>query len=237
MIDYRRIYREEAERYNALVTREDVEGNLLPAIESIRNLRGCNVIELGAGTGRLTRLLIQKANKVIVLDRSGHMLGFAKQNMPMNMLTHCHLSLGDNRCLPIKSALADIVIAGWSLGHMVGWYPTSWQAEIDLILAEMNRALRPGGTAIIIESLGTGRKNPQPPTDDLAAYYNWLESTHDFRSTWIRTDYQFRTRREAMELTRFFFGDEIAAVTASDPLLRLPECSGIWWLDKSLEGT
>ena len=35
---------------------------------------------------------------------------------------------------------------------------------------------------------------------------------------------------EAEELTRFFFGDELAARVVEKEWLILPECTGIWWL-------
>lgn len=232
MIDYRRIYLEEAERYAALVSREDAEGNLLPAIESICGLPGLNVVELGAGTGRLTRLLVPIVDGIFAFDRSAHMLSFAQQHMPKEKGARCHFGLGDNRHLPIRSGKADMVIAGWSVGHMVGWYPASWQQQIGLILAGMKRVLRPGGMAIIIETLGTGREDPQPPSEGLAAYYSWLEEAHGFLSTWIRTDYRFHSLQEAVELTSFFFGKEVIAHIRENSY-ELPECTGLWWFENA----
>jgi hypothetical protein len=34
---------------------------------------------------------------------------------------------------------------------------------------------------------------------------------------------------EAEELTRFFFGDELANRIKNEGLLIVPECTGIWW--------
>ena len=54
MPDHPEIYRSQAEGYEALVSREDHLGNLLPAIQKIASLSGKKVVEFGAGTGRLT---------------------------------------------------------------------------------------------------------------------------------------------------------------------------------------
>lgn len=94
----------------------------------------------------------------------------------------------------------------------------------------MKRVLRPGGTAIIIETLGTATETPRPPSSHLADLYSWLETGHGFASSWIRTDYQFVSLREAEELTWFFFGLEMAELVVREKLIILPECTGIWWL-------
>ena len=55
MPDYQAIYQNQAAQYELMVSREDYQGNLLPALNAIRPLAGLDVVELGAGTGRLTR--------------------------------------------------------------------------------------------------------------------------------------------------------------------------------------
>ena len=97
-------------------------------------------------------------------------------------------------------------------------------------MAEMKRVLRPGGTAVIFETLGTGSEEPNPPTETLAAYYAYLENEQGFSTTWIRTDYQFESVSEAGELAGFFFGDDLAAQVTANEWVILPECTGIWWL-------
>jgi hypothetical protein len=96
----------------------------------------------------------------------------------------------------------------------------------------MRRVLRPGGTAIILETLGTGRETPHPPSEALAAYYAMLETDYGFASTWIRTDYRFESQAEAEELTGFFFGAASATTTTEEGYAIVPECTGIWWLTR-----
>ncbi|MCB9422706.1 MAG: methyltransferase domain-containing protein [Ardenticatenaceae bacterium] len=232
MTDFKRIYATQAAAYEQMVAREDYEGNILPALWGIRPFTDQTVIDLGAGTGRLTYLLAPPVHRIIALDISFHMLGVARERLGLADLRRparfVALAAADNRYLPIASQTADIAIIGWSLGHFVGWY-ADWQAQIGQALAEMGRVLRPNGTIIILETLGTGRETPQPPHDGLAAYYNWLENKHGFNSTWIRTDYCFASVDEADALTRFFFGNELADRIRRDNLTILPECTGIWW--------
>jgi ubiquinone/menaquinone biosynthesis C-methylase UbiE len=187
------------------------------------------VVELGAGTGRITRLLAPEVRSIVAFDSSTEMLAVAQREMSKSGLVNWHLGAADNRCLPLRSGLADLAIAGWSLGHSVGWYPDRWRQEIGRALAEMIRVLGPGGTIILLETLGTNRETPRPPTPELAAFFTWLEEVHQFQRSWIRTDYAFASIQEADELTRFFFGDAMAddIVIKGNPIV--PECTGIWW--------
>ena len=57
MPNQEQIYQTEAEQYEALVSREDYQGNIMRALEEIINVDGLDVLDLGAGTGRLAGLL------------------------------------------------------------------------------------------------------------------------------------------------------------------------------------
>lgn len=227
---FQAIYARHADQYDRLVSREDYQGNILRALKTIRPLDALDVVEMGAGTGRLTRLLSPLVRSVRAYDASQHMLDMAAIRLRALELTNCELVVSDHRNLPALSASADLAIEGWSFGHLAWWCAGSWREEIGKALAEMKRVLRPGGMAIIIETLGTGTETPQAPTPYLADFYSWLKTEHSFASTWIRTDYRFESLREAEELTRFFFGAELVDRVAQEGLIMLPECTGIWWL-------
>ena len=226
---FQHIYANSAAQYDALVACEDYQQHLLPALTAIRSLSGLTVVESGAGTGRLTRLLAPYVRTIRAYDASAHMLATATDTLIASGTTNWSLAVADNRRLPEPADSADLVIEGWSFGHAVGWYPDTWQDEVDLMLDEIRRILRPSGTAILLETLGTGHETPTPPTPGLAELYTWLQTQYGFDHTWIRTDYQFSSVPEAVERTRFFFGDTLADHIEREQLLILPECTGIWW--------
>ncbi len=228
MVDFKRIYRQHADRYDALVEREDHEGNILRTIQELVQLEDADVVELGAGTGRITRLLLPKVRSIAALDRSMAMLRVAARRLRAEPGAGWQLLQADNRRLPLQTGIADLAIAGWSLGHSLEWYPDSWRQEIDRTLAEMQRMLRPGGAVLLIETLGTGEERPRPPTEGLARYYRLLEESYGFRRAWARTDYAFASPEEAESLVRFFFGDELANRVAAGRWTQLPECTGFW---------
>jgi ubiquinone/menaquinone biosynthesis C-methylase UbiE len=231
MPDYQQIYATQSELYEQLVSYEDYQGNLGRALRQIRPFDGLDVIELGAGTARVTRLLAPVARSMCAFDLSWSMLRTGRAQLAQAGPQNWGLAVSDNRRLAARDGIADVSVAGWSLGHLSAWFPQTWPDEIGQALAQMQRVLRPGGTVIIIETLGTGHTSPRPPHENLAAYYRWLEREHRFASTWIRTDYHFPSLDQATKLTRFFFGDDLADRVLAENLLILPECTGLWWLN------
>jgi ubiquinone/menaquinone biosynthesis C-methylase UbiE len=229
MPNYQMVYQTQASDYDLLVTREDYQNNLGPALRAIHPLTGSIVIEFGAGTGRLTRLIAPLATSILACDVSLHMLQTASLRLQQHHLQNYTLLVADNRKIPIRSQVADIAIAGWTFGHFVGWYPDSWAAEISRVLAEMKRLLRSGGVMIILETMGTGVVFPHPPHAGLAMYYQWLENEHGFATAVVQTDYCFESVAEAERLTRFFFGDALANQVTEQELQIVPEYTGIWW--------
>ena len=226
---FKQIYRDQAHMYERLVAREDQHGNLFEALNDIVPLHGLDIIEFGAGTGRLTRLLAVLAARVLAFDIEPAMLSLAATIMRETGLSGWALALGDNATMPVASSSADLVIEGWSFAHAVAWFPQQWPRRTDAMLTEMQRIVKPGGMAILIETLGTGSRRPQAPTPDLAQLYQHWEDAWGFSRRWIRTDYQFATSQEADELTRFFFGDSLADECLAPGGVTLPECTGIWW--------
>jgi ubiquinone/menaquinone biosynthesis C-methylase UbiE len=224
--DYFDIYAHHAGEYDQLVQREDYEGRLLPALEAIAPFEGRDVVELGAGTGRLTRLLAPHVRSIRAFDSSPAMLEVAARTLTGMGTRNWHVLPADHRHVPAESSSADVVLSGWSLCYLA--LGKDNMDELDRGLAEMERIARHKGALIIIETLGTGADTPTPPLNMLD-YFARLEA-HGFQRSWIRTDYRFRDMEEARRSTLFFFGEEMAGrIIDNGQGCILPECTGIWW--------
>ncbi len=229
MPEHNEIYTRHAGEYQRLVSREDYQGNILRALRAMLPLHGLEAIEMGAGTGRLTCLLAPLARSIVAFDLSAHMLALAKARLQAMRLHNWQLAVGDHRQLAAPAASAGLVISGWSVCYLKSWGGGGWQAQVAQALAEMRRVVRPGGSVILLETLGTGNETPQAPPE-LAPYYDFLEQ-QGFQRDWIRTDYRFPTRAEAEEVSAFFFGAAIAEkFIQADGGVILPECTGVWRL-------
>ncbi len=222
---FQNIYATRAADYDAMVSREDVDGNLLPAVMRAGLTENARVAEFGAGTGRLTRLIAPLVSELAAFETSAHMVQHARLVPARRRLT---LTVADNHSLTLPSGWADVAVEGWSFGHATGWYPDRWKDEVGAALAEMRRVTRPGGAMILLETLGTGSEQLAPPNAALAEFYAWLEHDKGFIREAVRTDYQFQSVDEADRLTRFFFGDELADRIRRESITRLPENTGIW---------
>ena len=142
---------------------------------------------------------------------------------------HASLHRADGAALPIRRVVADLAIAGWVFGHLRHWLPDGWRDAIGRAVSELERTLRPGGTAVVIETLGTGASEPAPPNGALAEYYAWLEDERGYTREVVRTDYRFPSPEEAARVTGFFFGEAFAARVLEERWTTVPECTGVWW--------
>jgi ubiquinone/menaquinone biosynthesis C-methylase UbiE len=227
--DYLRIYDDHASTYDRLVSAEDHPGNLRRAIESLCPLAGAAVLEVGVGTGRVAaQLLAAGCGRLVGVDRAAAMIEVARGKLG----DRAELIVADGRDLQAGEGWADLALAAWVFGHLRHWMPDDWKASVGGALAAMRRALRPGGTLLLVETLGTGRTEPAPPNAELAEYFAWLEGEQGMRRTAIRTDYRFASRAEARELVGFFFGeaalDRLPGRDEPDGTVLLPECTGLW---------
>ncbi|CAN7312955.1 class I SAM-dependent methyltransferase [Paenibacillus sp. LjRoot153] len=220
------IYANQADMYERLVSKQ---ASLYETIQAIIPVEGLDIIDMGAGAGRLTRILAPHAKSIVALDESESMLQITADHLRQSDLHNWRIQVADHRQLPIKDHRADVIVSGWSICYLANSDVDHWEANIHQIIGEIRRVLRPGGTVIIIENFGTGSETPNPP-NFLVNYYKLLESEYGFSHTWIRTDYTFESVDEAETLTRFFFGDVIANKVVSEQLIVLPECAGVWWL-------
>jgi ubiquinone/menaquinone biosynthesis C-methylase UbiE len=224
----RKIYQTDGDRYEALIAREDYLGNIEKALDEIVHVDGLDVLDLGAGTGRLAVMLAPRAKSMRAFDMSEEMLRVCRTRFEASGLSNWKVDVADHRQLPVDDGSADLVVSGWSVSYLAVWNPETWRAELEKWLGEMKRVLRRGSFIVLFESLGTGNESPIQ-LEHLKAYYPWLDEA-GFQNKWIRTDYKFVSVEEAEELSRFFFGDELGDKVKGNKWVVLPECTGVWWL-------
>ncbi|MEO3788507.1 class I SAM-dependent methyltransferase [Actinocorallia sp. B10E7] len=104
---------------------------------------GGRVLDVGCGTGYLTRLLSRLAGPtgaVTGLDLSPSMIDYARKHAPAN----CSYVVAPGQDMPFEEASFDVVVSSLAVHHI----PASERAAA---LREMHRVLRPGGRLLIVE--------------------------------------------------------------------------------------
>ena len=222
------IYREGADAYDRLVRAVGILGALPRAIAELASVQGARALDVGCGTGRVARTLLELgAREVVGIDRARAMLDVAARTLPADRVT---LVEGDAREIDLAAlggeGSFDLATAGWCFGHFRSWMPEGWRADVGRALDGMERAVAPGGALFVIETLGTGRTEPRHDVP-LEEYFALLES-RGYARRWIRTDYAFASSDEAAEVLGAFFGEALIARIRAESLARVPECTGIW---------
>ena len=223
------LYNNHADHYDYLVQTEDYQGHLLSTLRELYPIKNSTIVEVGAGTGRITLQLLPYVRQIYAFDLTPAMIQLAHRKLKPFGASAWSLAIADSRTVPISAESVDIAVEGWSFVQIMTWHMESWQQEVGHAIQEMLRIVRPGGIAILIETLGTGETKPNPPARFQPAY-EYFEHEWQFSSRWIRTDYCFSTIEEAYQFVSPAFGEAMVERTyKSGEGIILPECTGIWW--------
>jgi SAM-dependent methyltransferase len=105
------------------------------AVISLLGMRPLRVLDLGAGTGLLTEVLVAAGHEVVAVDPSAEMLGQLRARLPQ-----VETATGDAERVPLPDADVDAVVAG----QAAHWFDPERAAP------ELRRVLRPGGAVGLV---------------------------------------------------------------------------------------
>jgi ubiquinone/menaquinone biosynthesis C-methylase UbiE len=226
--DYDLLFADQAEKYDRFVSAEDHGGNLLPALRRLGRLnREQAVADLGTGTGRIAFLVAPIVRHVYGIEPVGGMRSFAELKKKKLGVKNVDFLPGEHRDIPLPDHSVDLVIEGWAFLRAFSCAYPEWRAEFDTIAQETRRILRPGGAVVYIETMGSLHLWEEPPART-SLLYDYFERDLGLRKAVIRTDYEFASVEDAVDLGAFFFGDEFGAEIrqAGNPIV--PEATALW---------
>jgi SAM-dependent methyltransferase len=175
------LYRLEPELYDRLVAAERLHPRVLAWLPGDSE----RVVEVAAGTGRLTLALVDRARHVLAIEPAGPLREIL--NLKLSRADHGHRARvvdGFFDALPVADDYADLVIACSAL-------TPDPEHGGETGLAEMERVCRPGGRVVIV----------------WPNHISWL-AAHGFRH--VNFDdgemfVEFASPDEAAELTEIFY--------------------------------
>lgn len=106
---------------------------LLDELQTLVDLTGLDVVDIGAGTGRSTLGAARTARHVYAVDAYRSVVEFGRNEVRKAGLTNVTYLQGDRAALPLDDASVDVAMSMW--------------AEFEP--KEMERVLRPGGWVVI----------------------------------------------------------------------------------------
>jgi ubiquinone/menaquinone biosynthesis C-methylase UbiE len=137
-------------------------------------------LDVGTGAGAFAIALASLVREVVGVDVVPELLEQARARAPENV----ELVEADGRSLPFGEASFDLVASARTLHHTI---------RPELVVAEMVRVLRPGGTMLLVDQIA--------PVDPLAALaLNRFEVARDASTTRIFADVDLRGLFDSNEL-------------------------------------
>lgn len=103
------------------------------------------VVDLGAGTGKLTRLLVSRFEDVVAVEPDPGMC-----RLLVTLCPEARVLSGSAEEIPLEDASVDAVFAAETF-HLYDW---------ERALEEIARVLRPGGTVVLMWNLPAGPTEP-----------------------------------------------------------------------------
>lgn len=122
----------------------DPDGVIEPAMRAIRDWAGLAVLDVGCGTGFHLPMFAATAHRVIGVEPHGTLVAAARRRTAT--LPNVEVRQGSAQRLPVPDASVDVMHARWAYFFGPGCEPG---------LAELDRVMRRGGTAFVIDNDGT----------------------------------------------------------------------------------
>jgi SAM-dependent methyltransferase len=138
-------YDRHAEEYRAAMLGHAIPENIRAFLAALPRARGCDVLDLGCGTGRDLEAFRAAGHRPVGLDGSEASAAFAREH------SGCPVWVQDFLDLDLPQGAFDGVFANASLFHV----PSGRMPDV---LARISAALRPGGALFANNPIGDGEE-------------------------------------------------------------------------------
>jgi len=202
----------------------DRAGLVLAAMRRIADWTGGTVLDVGCGTGFHLPLFAQDAASVIGLEPHAPLAAIARRRV--RRLPHVSVIEAPASEVPLSGSTVDVAHARWAYFFGPGCEPG---------LAQLERVVRPGGTAFVIDndpttsSFGAWFSRGFPDVDAAAVERFWGDQGWERQP--ITTAWEFESREDFEAVVRI----ELPTAVAEEVLAEHPDATGtdyainLWW--------
>ncbi len=213
------IYRERPELFRLFEQAEDPEGLAAKRLAQLAGLQGKRVLEIGCGTGWLTRHIAPLAGSYHAVEPSGSILTEASDLRP------AHVLQATGQQLPFPDAAFDRIFMSWVLLDL--------RPSIrSLVLLECERVLKPqcmtlvdAGRGIwLIENGASGEFQALRDLVDVEGYGEVVPLIDDHGFTQVETvstQLRFQSEAEATLVLGTILGSRVDAILQTNPRVHL----------------
>ena len=203
----------------------DSDGLIEASMSGIHEWTGQQVLDVGCGSGFHLPRFAQTASHVLGVEPHEPLAILARQRLCELSLTNASVLDGVAQDLPLADDSVDVAHARWAYFFGPGCEPG---------LAELERVLRPGGTAFVIDNdasrstFGRWFRRARPAYDPVAVERFWARQGWSRERIDIR--WSFDTRADFESVLRVEFAETLA-----DGILAEHDGSGVdyavnlWW--------
>lgn len=184
---------------------------------------GRTVLDIGCGTGFHLPWFARAAGSVIGVEPHADLLALARRRT--RRLPNVDVRQGTAQALPLPDASVDVAHARWAYFFGPGCEPG---------LAELDRVVRRGGTAYVIDNdatrstFGAWFRRGYPEVDPAAVERFW--SIHGWTRIPVDMRWVFGSRADLESVVRIEFAPSVAEeVLATHAGLEVDYAVNLWW--------
>lgn len=196
---------------------------LLATLREVAPWDGLDVLDVGCGTGFHLPLFAATARSVVGVEPHADLAALARRRV--RGLPTVTVLEGLAEALPVPPSSADVVHARWAYFFGPGCEPG---------LAEVDRVLRPGGVAVVIDNdasrstFGGWFRRGYPSVDPDVVERFW--SSHGFTRVPVDMGWSFGSRSDLEDVVRIEFAPALAEeIIASHAGLTVDYAVNLWW--------
>lgn len=201
----------------------DPDGRIAAAMQDVASWTGRTVLDIGCGTGFHLPWFAETAASVIGVEPHADLVALARRRN--RRLPQVVVHQGTAQALPLPDASVDVVHARWAYFFGPGCEPG---------LAELDRVVRRGGTAFVIDNdptrstFGAWFRRGYPDVDPAAVERFW--SIRGWNRTPVEMRWSFSSRADLESVVRIEFTPEVADdVLGGHQGTEVDYAVNLWW--------